>query len=222
MLTIENIAIKANTKLTHYTLAGFSAKVARGEFLGIYGVSGVGKSTLLYAILGLIPLHIGKIELGQQAVCAHKSWWQQVQLIMQDSYSSLYPYFNVKQTLLESLRNYTMLDKRCALNLIHAMLDKVKLERSLLNKYPHEISGGQRQRVNIARALLVKPKILLLDEPTSALDLSVQASILNLLNELKQQGTGMLCVSHDLNMLGYMSDNLIEIKSFVNFQNSRG
>jgi len=178
--------------------------VTRGETFGLVGESGCGKSTVLRAIGGLLTDHGGEVWLDGTPVARHRprSFFKRVQMVFQDPYASLHPRQTIKAQLLEPLRNQGM--KQTASSAAET-LASVGLPSELAYRFPHQLSGGQRQRVAIARALMLKPDVLLLDEPTSALDVSVQAEILNLLMDLRQErGLTCILVSHDLAVVAHM------------------
>ncbi|WP_312064451.1 ABC transporter ATP-binding protein [Pantoea septica] len=183
-------------------------QVNAGECFGLVGPSGCGKSSLLWVMAGLNPHWQGKMALAGSDVTPGKPFTGQlrrdVQMVFQDPYASLHPRHRLRRTLAEPLRllRRDSIDDRIDQGFRHVGLDPALAER-----YPHQLSGGQRQRVAIVRALLLEPKILLLDEPTSALDMSVQAEILNLLNDLKRDdGLTMVLVSHDPDVIDHMCD----------------
>lgn len=183
-------------------------KVNAGECFGLVGPSGCGKSSLLWVMAGLNPHWQGKMALAGCDVAPGKPFTGQlrrdVQMVFQDPYASLHPRHRLRRTLAEPLKllRRDNIDDRINQGFRHVGLDPALAER-----YPHQLSGGQRQRVAIVRALLLEPKILLLDEPTSALDMSVQAEILNLLNDLKRDdGLTMVLVSHDPDVIDHMCD----------------
>ncbi|WP_033754084.1 ABC transporter ATP-binding protein [Pantoea sp. NGS-ED-1003] len=183
-------------------------QVNAGECFGLVGPSGCGKSSLLWVMAGLNPHWQGKMALAGSDVAPGKPFTGQlrrdVQMVFQDPYASLHPRHRLRRTLAEPLKllRRDSIDDRIDQGFRHVGLDPALAER-----YPHQLSGGQRQRVAIARALLLEPKILLLDEPTSALDMSVQAEILNLLNDLKRDdGLTMVLVSHDPDVIDHMCD----------------
>lgn len=185
-----------------------SLQVAAGECFGLVGPSGCGKSSLLWVLAGLNPHWQGEMTLAQTAVQPGKTFTGQlrrdVQMVFQDPYASLHPRHRLRRTLAEPLK---LLKRDNIDDRIDAGFRHVGLDPALADRYPHQLSGGQRQRVAIVRALLLEPKILLLDEPTSALDMSVQAEILNLLNDLKQNdGLTMVLVSHDPDVIDHMCD----------------
>ncbi|CAJ0992741.1 putative D,D-dipeptide transport ATP-binding protein DdpF [Sodalis praecaptivus] len=182
--------------------------VAAGECFGLVGPSGCGKSSLLWVLAGLNPHWQGQMRLlGRELVPGQpftEVLRREVQMVFQDPYSSLHPKHKLMRTLAEPLK---LLKERDIGDKILAGFRQVGLDAALVDRYPHQLSGGQRQRVAIVRALLLRPSLLLLDEPTSALDMSVQAEILNLLNELKQRGDlTLVLVSHDRDVIDYMCD----------------
>lgn len=187
-----------------------------GETLGLVGESGCGKSTLGNLILRLTTVSQGQIlykgkDLIKLSDKEFRKIRKDIQVIFQDPYSSLNPRLTVMQTILEPIvlhqRQLSSLEQ---INLVKQILTDVGLTEDALNKYPHEFSGGQRQRIGIARALAVNPRIIICDESVSALDISVQAQVLNLLNELKKTyGFSYLFISHDLAVVKYMSDRVM-------------
>ncbi len=199
---------------------GVSLRIYRGETLGLVGESGCGKSTLGRALLRLLPLHTGRINysgeqiesLDNQSMLPYR---KKMQLIFQDPYGALNPRMNVMQTLLEPMVVHHLGgSKKDRQQRIMTLLDRVGLPVNAASKYPHEFSGGQRQRICIARALVVEPEFIVCDESVSALDVSVQAQVLNLLNELKEDfGLTYLFISHDLSVVQYMSDHIAVMKA---------
>lgn len=189
-----------------------SFEVATGESFGLVGESGSGKSTILRAITGLAPTWSGEITVGGHTIDKKRprAFYKQVQMVFQDPYASLHPRHSVDAVLGETLQlhGFKDIDER-----VVQLLEDVGLGQRFRFRYPHQLSGGQRQRVAIARALAPEPELLLLDEPTSALDVSVQAEILNLLADLRQEhGLTYLMVSHDLSVVGHMCDRLAVMK----------
>ncbi|WP_424970880.1 ABC transporter ATP-binding protein [Dinoroseobacter sp. S76] len=189
-----------------------SFQVGAGESFGLVGESGSGKSTILRAITGLAPAWSGRIAVAGREIDIKrpKAFYKQVQMVFQDPYASLHPRHSVDAVLGETLHlhGFRDIDAR-----VVKLLDDVGLGQKFRFRYPHQLSGGQRQRVAIARALAPEPELLLLDEPTSALDVSVQAEILNLLADLRQEhGLTYLMVSHDLSVVGHMCDRLAVMK----------
>ncbi|MEI2629261.1 ABC transporter ATP-binding protein [Erwinia aphidicola] len=190
-----------------------SLSVTPGECFGLVGPSGCGKSSLLWVLAGLSPHWRGEMQLAGHHAQPGKAFSGQlrrdVQMVFQDPYASLHPRHRLRRTLAEPLKllKSDNIDDRIDQGFRHVGLDPAMADR-----YPHQLSGGQRQRVAIVRALLLQPKILLLDEPTSALDMSVQAEILNLLNQLKQQDNlTMVLVSHDPDVIDHMCDRAVHM-----------
>jgi oligopeptide/dipeptide ABC transporter ATP-binding protein len=183
----------------------------RGESVGIVGESGCGKSTLARTLVGLVEPSSGSIHLDGWEVDTRRSraTRRRVQLVFQDPSSSLNPARTVEQTLSELLRVHRMVPKPDVGSRCEELLDLVHLPRSVLAALPRELSGGQRQRVGIARALALEPDVLIADESVAALDTSVQASILNLLGDLREQlGLTLVCISHDLAVVRHISERL--------------
>jgi peptide/nickel transport system ATP-binding protein len=192
-----------------------SFAVSRGETLGIVGESGCGKSTTARLLIRLLDPDSGTITLdgriiGDASGLSMRDYRRQVQMVFQDSYSSLNPRCTIEDTIAYAPTahgvSWTAARKRA-----HELLDKVGLDPLLFaSRYPHELSGGQRQRVNIARALALEPRLIVLDEPVSALDKSVEAQVLNLLVDLKRElDLTYIFISHDLNVVQYMSDRVL-------------
>ena len=185
-----------------------SFSVGTGGSYGLVGESGCGKSTVLRAISGLNPDYRGEIGIGGKVLSPirPREFYRSVQMVFQDPYGSLHPRKTIGAQLLEPLRNQGLPRSREA---VFEALTSVGLNPELRYRFPHQLSGGQRQRVAIARVLILEPQVLLLDEPTSALDVSVQAEILNLLNELREKrGLTYLLVSHDLAVIAHMCDRV--------------
>jgi peptide/nickel transport system ATP-binding protein len=190
-----------------------SFDVADGESFGLVGESGSGKSTILRTIAGLVPTWRGTMIVADETLAAKRSkaFYKRVQMVFQDPYASLHPRQTVDRILSEAMTLHGLddIDGR-----IVRLLDDVGLGKGFRFRYPHQLSGGQRQRVAIARALAPEPKILLLDEPTSALDVSVQAEILNLLADLRQEhGLTFVMVSHNLGVVGHLCERLAVMKN---------
>ena len=194
-----------------------SLQVAPGESFGIVGESGSGKSTVLRAICGLAPLASGKVQLISAGdgsgdtkplpAPGSKAFRRLVQMVFQDPYGSLHPRQTVDRILAEPLAIHGIDDAETR---IERALDEVGLGNGFRFRYPHQLSGGQRQRIAIARALILEPQIMLLDEPTSALDASVQAEVLNLLEDLRhKRGLTFILVSHDLAVVTHMCEKLM-------------
>lgn len=196
-----------------------SFMLRRGEVLGLVGESGCGKSTLSRSLMGLLPVHSGQILFNNEDLAAMpaKEWRRvrrQIQMIFQDPYGSLNPRMTIGDMLEEPLRIHNIVPvpelKKEALRL----LDLVQLPADALKRYPHQFSGGQRQRIGIARALALRPQLLICDESVSALDVSVQAQILNLLKDLQQEfQLTYLFISHDLSVVHYLSDRVMVMQA---------
>ncbi len=193
-------------------VADTTLRVAAGESFGIVGESGSGKSTVLRAICGLAPLQGGSVRLvgaGEASLPlpGSKAFRRLVQMVFQDPYASLHPRQTVDRILAEPLAIHAIADAEAR---IERALDEVGLGTGFRFRYPHQLSGGQRQRIAIARALILEPQILLLDEPTSALDASVQAEVLNLLEDLRhRRGLSFIMVSHDLAVVTHLCQRLM-------------
>jgi len=191
---------------------GVSLRVRRGETLGLVGESGCGKSTLGRLILRLIDPTFGRVvyagkDLVPLAQNALRPLRRKMQIIFQDPYSSLNPRMTVKQIVGEAIRvHHLARSANEETRMIEELLDQVGLRRESIDRYPHEFSGGQRQRIGIARALAVQPEFIVCDEPISALDVSIQAQIVNLLQDLQERlGLTYLFISHDLKIVEHMS-----------------
>jgi peptide/nickel transport system ATP-binding protein len=191
-------------------VADTSFKVQPGESFGIVGESGSGKSTVLRAICGLAPKAAGSVQLvgsGLLPPPGSKPFRRLVQMVFQDPYGSLHPRHTVDKILAEPLAIHGFTDEQTR---IERALDEVGLGTGFRFRYPHQLSGGQRQRIAVARALILEPQILLLDEPTSALDASVQAEVLNLLEDLRtRRGLTFIMVSHDLAVVTHLCERLM-------------
>lgn len=193
---------------------GVDFDVLKGETLGIVGESGCGKSTTAKLIMGLIERDTGGMLFDGQAIGERAMPWRsyrrQAQMVFQDSYASLNPRMTVEQSIAFGPK-VNGVPGREAVERARALLARVGLEpKRFAGRYPHEISGGQRQRVNIARALALEPRLVLLDEAVSALDKSVEAQVLNLLLDLKAEfGLTYIFISHDLNVVRFISDRVM-------------
>jgi ABC-type glutathione transport system ATPase component len=193
-----------------------SFAIERGETLGLVGESGSGKSTVARMILGLVPPTSGTVLFDGQEVVGHASGTalrdlrRRMQPVFQDPYAALNPRMTVAQIITEPYRIHPggpVEDPK-------ALLKEVGLDESALPRYPHEFSGGQRQRINIARALALRPELLILDEPVSALDVSVGAQIMNLLRHLQQTfHLTYLFISHSMPLVRYLSNNIVVMHS---------
>ena len=204
---------------------GLSFDIYRGETVGLVGESGCGKSTLGRAILKLIEHSAGSLEydgrsLDKLTSSEAKSLRRKMQIIFQDPYSSLNPRITIGDAIAEPLivhytsitrqTNNTRIPRTSIKEKVLSLMQQVGLEPDWYNRYPHEFSGGQRQRVCIARALILEPELVICDESVSALDVSVQAQVLNLLNDLKEQhGYTYLFITHDLSVVKFLSDRIM-------------
>jgi peptide/nickel transport system ATP-binding protein len=197
-----------------HALKDVSIEVGTGESFGLVGESGSGKSTLLRAVAGLAPVSSGTIRIHGEALQGakrSKAFYRSVQMVFQDPYGSLHPRQTIDRLLLEPLAIHGISDGETR---IARALDEVGLGNGFRFRYPHQLSGGQRQRVAIARALIVEPSVLLLDEPTSALDASVQAEVLNLLEQIRRdRKLTFVMVSHDLGVVTHMCEQLAVMRN---------
>jgi peptide/nickel transport system ATP-binding protein len=191
-----------------------SFQVAPGEVLGLVGESGSGKSTIGRLILRLIDPTAGRIAFACQEIAGLperrlRFLRRQAQMVFQDPYASLNPRLRVRDIIGEALSAHSLARGPARRERIAALLDMVGLSPDHMMRFPHEFSGGQRQRIGIARALAVEPKLIVADEPVSALDVSVQAQVLNLIQDLRRRlGLAMLFISHDLDVVELMCDRV--------------
>jgi peptide/nickel transport system ATP-binding protein len=224
LVKVENLTVQfpSKTNLFGKTLSHFTAvdhvsfDIYKGETLGLVGESGCGKTTLGRTLLRLIEPSSGKIiynhdditRLSKEKI---KQLRKDVQLVFQDPYSSLNPRLTIGAAIAEPMKITGLEgDQQKRKKKVAELLHRVNLSPAMINRYPHEFSGGQRQRIVIARALALSPDFLVCDESVSALDVSVQAQVLNLLNDLKKDlGLTMLFISHDLSVVRYMSDRIM-------------
>ncbi len=200
---------------------GVSFTIARGETLGLVGESGSGKSTVARMILGLIPPSSGTVSFdGGEVICGAsnarvRTMRRRMQPVFQDPFAALNPRMTVAQIIAEPFRIHGQdgPESRSVEN-PRELLAEVGLDESALPRYPHEFSGGQRQRINIARALALRPELLVLDEPVSALDVSVGAQIMNLLRHLQQTfHLTYLFISHSMPLVRYLSTNIVVMRA---------
>lgn len=191
-----------------------SFEIKKGETLGLVGESGCGKSTAGRTILRLLEPTEGKIIFDGQDITnlrgtSLRKIRKDFQMVFQDPYASLNPMMMVGNLIAEPIRNYTKKSLKELKDEVMDLLEKVGLPEDAYYKYPHEFSGGQRQRIGIARALALKPKLIIADEPVSALDVSVQSQVLNLLKELQDEfDLTFLFIAHDLSVVKHMSDRI--------------
>lgn len=196
-------------------LNGVDLSIKRGEILAIAGESGCGKSTLAKALIRLERYQRGTIkfedkDLSQLSAEELKAFRQKVQMVFQNPYASLNPKMKIYEILEEALVINTDLSKEARREVILEKISQVGLDETCLEKYPHEFSGGQRQRIAIARALVLDPVCIVADEPVSALDVSIQAQIINLLNDLKEKyNLTIIFISHDLRVIKYLADRVV-------------
>ncbi|MDR0229572.1 MAG: ABC transporter ATP-binding protein [Flavobacteriaceae bacterium] len=197
-------------------LTDINFAVYEGETLGLVGESGCGKSTLGNAILQLDKVTAGEIwfrgkDITKLSSKELRALRKEIQIIFQDPYSSLNPKMTVGEAIMEPMQVHGLYtNKQGRRQKVIELLERVGLDEGAFNKYPHEFSGGQRQRIGIARTIALQPKLVICDESVSALDISVQAQVLNLLNELKEDFKfTYIFISHDLAVVKYMSDNVV-------------
>ncbi len=222
ILEIKDLSKFYNTSKSLFTknkgfkaLSNISLKLFKGETLGLIGESGSGKTTLSNSILKINEFNSGKILFKGKDVTKIKGkklleFRKNIQIIFQDPYASLNPLQNIFQIISEPIKVHKIYSKDKIYERCKDLIIDVGLSEKFLNRYPHELSGGQKQRVCIARAISVNPQVIICDESVSALDVSVQATVLNLLNLLKKKyGFTYLFISHDLSVVKYMSDKII-------------
>ncbi len=198
-----------------HAVDGVSLEIAEREIVGLVGESGSGKSTLGKTLLGLHDKTSGTVTYrGEQLPQVYRPrdfhrHAPKMQMIFQDPYSSLNPRMTVGEIIGEGLQLHTRQNNSDIRDAVANWLVRVGLQPDHMSRYPHEFSGGQRQRIGIARALILQPEFVVCDEPISALDVSVQAQVVNLLDELKKElGLTLLFIAHDLSMVRYVSDRM--------------
>ena len=211
LLIIENISktFKVDKNKELKALKNINIRLKKGECIGIVGESGCGKSTLARIIVGIERKTSGKIIFDNKEIDGI-SKTKDIQMIFQNPLSSFNPRMKIIDYMWEPLRNYFNLSKKDSIPLIKKFLIDVGLDENALEKYPHEFSGGQLQRITIARAIIIKPKLIVCDEITSALDVSVQKQILELLKKLQEDlGLSYLFIGHDLAVVQDVSQKIV-------------
>ena len=223
MLSCDGICKKyynRNTNQKFTVLDNCSLQLDEGECVGIMGQSGSGKTTLARIFLRLIEADAGNVFFEGQDITALKGsalkpFRSQVQLISQRPESFFDPIFKLGKSLREPLKIFNRYDKNSE-ERIKELLELVQLNTAVLDRYPHQVSGGEIQRLSIARALLLKPKVLVLDEPTSMLDISVQAQILHLLKDIqKSNGLTYMLIAHDKAVCDFLCSRVVKIEKGV-------
>ncbi len=226
LLSVRHLKVHFQVKAPHFwpwhakktlrAVDDISFDLYAGETLSIVGESGCGKSTLSRALVNLHPVTAGEIVwMGKNLCAATKQDWlnvrRDIQMIFQDPLGSLNPRMTVAQIIAEPLHiHHPTLSTDEVIRQVKAMMNQVGLREEMINRYPHEFSGGQCQRIGIARALILKPKMIICDEPVSALDVSIQAQIINLLKELqKKMGLALLFIAHNLAVVKHVSDRIL-------------
>jgi len=228
LLEVSDLEVKFNIKKNLWgkvtedfiAIRKVSFDVYPGETLGIVGESGCGKTTIGRSILKLIEISSGKVVfegMNMSNICKTQmnDIRKKIQIIFQDPYSSLNPRITVGNAIMEPMKVHKIeANDKIRKEKVISLLEKVSLGSEYFNRYPHELSGGQRQRICIARALSLNPRLVVCDESVSSLDVSVQAQVLNLLNQLKNEfGLTYIFISHDLSVVKYMSDRVLVVKS---------
>ncbi|MSP76699.1 MAG: ATP-binding cassette domain-containing protein [Rhodospirillaceae bacterium] len=217
ILEVDDLAVHFAAPGTHGTVKavdGVSFSVERGRTLGLVGESGCGKSTTGYALLHLIRPTSGRVvfdgvDLGALNVKRLRQMRRKLQIIFQDSHASLNPRMPIGDLVGEALDIHDLYPGAARGPRIRELMDMVGLAGHLIERYPHELSGGQAQRVAICRALAVEPELIVCDEPVSSLDVSIQAQIINLLQDLQERlGLTYIFISHDLSVVRHMSDRV--------------
>jgi oligopeptide transport system ATP-binding protein len=217
LIRVENVVkyFPAGFGATVHAVEGVSFEIRQGETLGLVGESGCGKSTLGRLVMQLLPVTSGKIffnevELTKLRGEKLRQYRRQMQIIFQDPFASLDPRMTVGDIIGEPLLNFGVMRGRKLNARVQELLRVVGLNPNFNNRYPHEFSGGQRQRIGIARALALNPKLIVCDEAISALDVSIQAQIVNLLEDLQREfNLTYLFIAHDLSVVRHISDRVM-------------
>lgn len=221
LIEIKNLFVEYKTKkgilggekIIH-AVNGVNLEIKKGEILAIAGESGCGKSTLAKALIKLEPVKSGEIMFEAQNILTQnkkelKEFRKHAQMVFQNPYASLNPKMKIGEILKEPLIINTKLSKQEISAIIKEKIKLVGLNENCLDLYPHEFSGGQRQRIAIARALVLDPEFILADEPVSALDVSIQAQVINLIKELKENyNLTFLLITHDMSVIEYLADRV--------------
>ena len=211
---IKKKSIFNRKEVTVKAVDGISIDIYEGETLGLVGESGCGKSTLGRVILQLYKQTAGKViydgkDLSTLSTEEMRKLRQELQIVFQDPYSSLNPAFTIFGSLEDPLIKFGVSSKQERIEKIGKLLEDVNLPREYMSRYPNEFSGGQRQRIGIAGSLSVDPELIICDEPVSALDVSIQAQILNLMDDLQEQlGLTYIFITHDLSVVEYLADRI--------------
>ena len=222
LLEVKNLkkhfVIKRNlfgkAEATVHAVDGISFTIYKGETFGLVGESGCGKSTTGRTIIKLYDPTDGEVvyngnEIGGLSETKMRNYRQKIQMIFQDPYASLNTRMTVTDIIGEGIDTHKLLTGEARQERIYQLLERVGLKREHASRYPHEFSGGQRQRIGIARALAINPELIICDEPISALDVSIQAQVVNMLEDLqKELGLTYLFIAHDLSMVKYISDRI--------------
>ena len=217
LVTIEHLVKHFDIGRTQkvHAVDDVSLTIYEGEIVGLVGESGSGKSTLGKTVLGLHDKTAGTVRYRDEALpqaysaADFQKHARAMQMIFQDPYSSLNPRMTVAEIIGEGLRLHSNRSAAEVRDSVAEWLRRVGLQPDHMSRYPHEFSGGQRQRIGIARALILEPEFVVCDEPISALDVSVQAQVVNLLDEIKRElGLTLLFIAHDLSMVRYVSDRM--------------
>ena len=210
-----HVTYRQSRRREFQALKGVSLAISPGETLGLVGESGSGKTTIGRAVLGQTPVSGGSIAFDGEDIThaprrRRKELGRELQVVFQDPYSSLNPARTIGQTLAEPLSTDPSLSRDAIRGRMAEILRRVGMPEDTAERYPGQFSGGQRQRIAIARAVIGRPRLVVCDEPVSALDLSVQAQVLNLLNELQRDmGLAMLFISHDLTVVRHISHRTV-------------
>jgi oligopeptide transport system ATP-binding protein len=220
LLQVNNLSL-TYPKQTKSALDNINFSLQSGQALAVVGESGCGKSTLIRAILQLQHYQKGAVIWKEHCIAAplslaaKRQFYRQVQVIFQDPLDALNPRMNIADIIAEPLHHLSKikLSRLAIRKKVIQSLEQVDLSEQVLQRFPHEFSGGQCQRIGIARAMIIEPELLICDEPVSALDVSVQAKIINVLLDLKQErNLSLLFISHDLSVVRHISDHVLVLQ----------